>query len=361
MPTNQAPGLFQTDNKRAIDALTHAQFIAFAPYVFQISVLLRDKGILKQLEDSGTKGVSISEIAVKASLSHYAIRVLLEAALGIELAHRKDGKYFLSKTGHYFLNDEMTRVNTNWTRDVCLNTLEDMDASLAEGRPAGLHHLGPWSTIYEGLSILPEPAKTSWFEFDHFYSDNAFPAAMPLVFASNPAKVMDIGSNTGKFAMACLRYNPDVHLGLVDLQIQLDVAEKNLIAAGFEGRFTTYPVDMLDAQTSLPKGYDIVWMSQFLSCFSDDEIGSIARKCYAALGVEGKMFINETFWDRQKFAASAFALQMTSLYFTTMANGNSQMYDSEVLLKIITENGFSVKAQNENVGLSHTIVELNKH
>ncbi|MGN6478025.1 MAG: methyltransferase, partial [Flavipsychrobacter sp.] len=215
-------------------------------------------------------------------------------------------------------------------------------------------------TIYQGLSILPEPAKTSWFNFDHYYSDNAFPAALPLVFAGNPRRVMDIGANTGKFTLACLEYNSEVEVGLVDLKVQLNVAAKNIEEAGYSNRVQYHERNVLDKNAELPEGYDVIWMSQFLDCFADEEIVSILEKCHRALPAHGSIFINETFWDKQRFEASAFSLQMTSLYFTTMANGNSQMYDSEVFVKLIDKAGFDVVKQTDNVGLSHTILELKK-
>ena len=36
-----------------------------------------------------------------------------------------------------------------------------LDAALREEKPCGLAALGDWPTIYEGLSELPEPARTS--------------------------------------------------------------------------------------------------------------------------------------------------------------------------------------------------------
>lgn len=359
-PTPVKAGLFETDKKSAIDAISQAQFIAFAPYIFQASVLLRDRKILAVVEAARKEGLTIEEVAEKVNMPHYAVRVLLEAGLGIGLVYRKEGRYMLSKTGHFFLNDPMTRVNTDFMRDVCYDGAQDLSKSLDEGKPRGLRHLGNWETIYQGLSILPEPAKESWFNFDHYYSDNAFPEALPLVFAHKPARIMDIGANTGKFTLACLDYDSNVEVGLVDLQVQLNVAKKNIEDAGYGNRVQYHERNMLDANTELPKGYNIIWMSQFLDCFADNEIVSILEKCHRALDQDGLVFVNETFWDRQRFEASAFSLQMTSLYFTTMANGNSQMYDSEVFMKLIDKAGFEVVKQNDNIGLSHTILQLRK-
>lgn len=357
-----SPGreMFETETKTALEAISQAQFIAFAPYVFHASVLLRDRGILGMVEAARAEGIILEDIVERTGMSHYAVRVLLEAGMGIGLVLRKDGRYTLSKTGHFFLNDNMTKVNTDFMRDVCYEGSKELGYSLDNGKPGGLKYLGDWDTIYQGLSLLSEPEKTSWFKFDHYYSDNVFPEAVPMVFEHQPAKVMDIGANTGKFTLACLGYNDTVEVGLVDLQVQLNVAKQNVEEAGYAGRVEYHAQNVLDKNTELPEGYDIIWMSQFLDCFADDEIIFILQKCHRALGDNGRVFINETFWDRQRFSASAFSLQMVSLYFTTMANGNSQMYDSKVFLELVDKAGFDIVMQKDNVGMSHTVLELKK-
>lgn len=360
--TKETTALFTQDKKKAVDAISQAQFIAFAPYVFQASVLLRDSGLLQHVEAARGAGISLQDLHEKAGgkLSPYAVRVLAEAGLGIGLLYRSGDNYCLSKTGHFFLNDPMTRINTDFMRDVCYDGAQDLEQSLQDAKPRGLRHLGSWNTIYQGLSILPEPANTSWFNFDHYYSDNAFPEALPVIFESRPKKIMDIGANTGKFTLACLGYDAGVQMGLVDLQVQLNVAQKNVKEAGYAERVQYYECNVLDAASKLLTGYDIIWMSQFLDCFADEEIVSILQKCHEALDENGRVFINETFWDQQKFEASAFSLQMTSLYFTTMANGNSQMYDSKVFIKLVERSGFDIVKQTDNIGLGHTILELKK-
>ena len=354
------PGMFEKEKKSALDAISQAQFIAFAPYIFDASVLLRDKGILKVVEDSRLNGISLEDVVAKVDMSHYGVRILLEAGLGIGLVLRKEGKFFLSKTGHFFLNDKMTIANTDFMRDVCYEGSKELGKSIENSKPEGLKYLGDWSTIYQGLSNLPEPAKTSWFKFDHYYSDHTFPEAMPMIFEHQPKKVMDIGANTGKFTLTCLKHNADVELGLVDLGIQLEVAKQNVEEAGFADRVQYHERNVLDKDTELPEGYDIIWMSQFLDCFADDEVVFILEKCHRALNEGGRVFVNELFWDRQNFEASAFSLQMTSLYFTTMANGNSQMYDSKVFLQLIDKAGFEIVTEKDNIGQVHTILELKK-
>lgn len=352
--------LFEKDKLKAFEAIDRAQLIAFAPYVWEATRLLIKKGILAAVSDARNNGITIDEAAQKTQMSHYGVRILLEAGLGIGLVYRKDGKYFLAKTGYFLLNHDMTKVNFDFMHDVCYKGSVALEASIENNKPEGLKTLGSWNTLYEGLSVFPDEAKKSWLAFDHFYSDNAFPEALPIVFEQAPKKLLDIGGNTGKWTLQCLAYNPDIHVGIVDLPGQLKMAEQNINNAGYKGRVSYHEHNILEKENRLPKGYDTIWMSQFLDCFADNEIVSILKKCHEVADENTRIFINETFWDRQRFETSAFSLQMTSLYFTNIANGNSQMYDSKVFYKLIDQADFKIIKQYDLIGLSHTILELRK-
>ena len=76
-------------------------------------------------------------------------------------------------------------------------------------------------------------------------------------------------------------------------------------------------------------------MSQFLDCFSQEEILGLLKRSYDALDKNGVLYILETYWDKQEFEASTYSLHATSLYFTAIANGNSQMYHSDDMAKLI--------------------------
>lgn len=347
---------FQKETRTALEAKEEAQRIAFAPMLFQAARVLRDSGILQTVEDSHEAGIGEKEVLEKVKLSEYGVRVLLEAGLGIGLLVFDNGKYRTTKTAYFILRDELTRVNMDFMHDVCYQGAFYLDKCIEKGTPEGLKVFGDWSTIYEGLSKLPPKVQDSWFGFDHFYSDNAFPEALPVVFERKPKKLLDIGGNTGKWAAQCLKYDSDVQMTLMDLPGQLDMAKTKLDALGYSNRVTLHTCDLLDHRQPFAKGFDVIWMSQFLDCFSDEQIVSIISRCKDALNKDGRVFIMETFWDRQRFKSSAFSLQQTSLYFTTMANGNSQMYHSEVFGRCVEKAGFAVVNQVD-LGISHTLLE----
>lgn len=346
---------FSKTTNTAMEAIDLAQWIAFAPVVFQASIALRDLGILEAVEESKTNGLTLEEIEKKTNLPHYGTRVLLESALGIGLLVKQNDRYTITKTGNFILNDAMTRANMDFTQDVCYQGMFTLKDSITQGKPTGLSVFGNWKTVYEALANLPPQAQKSWFAFDHFYSDGSFPQALPVVFKHKPTHIFDIGGNTGKFTLQCMNYNPDVKVTILDLPGQLNMAKANIEKAGFSHRVSFHEINLLDEKQKFPEGADAIWMSQFLDCFSEDEILSILKRCNEALGPNGKVYIMETFWNKQRFKTAAFSLQMTSLYFTNIANGNSQMYDSAVFNKLIDKAGFKVVEETDQVGISHTV------
>jgi len=347
---------FEDEKLSALQAKEEAQWITFAPFVFQATRVLRDSGILSLVE-SNRAGITLEEITKQIKLPAYGIRVLVEAALGIGLLTLKDGKYKITKTTYFILHDELTKVNMDFTHDVCYNGMYFLEESIKNEKPEGLKVFGKWNTIYEALSTnLPDKAKTSWFSFDHYYSDHAFPEALPHVYDFKPKKLLDIGGNTGKWSMQSFEFDPDVEITIMDLPGYVETAREQIHLKGFGDRISFHPTNILDESQKFPTGFDAIWMSQFLDCFSDDEIVSILKRCKKALNPGGRIFILETFWDRQRFEASAFSLQQTSLYFTVMANGNSQMYDSKVFIQLVERAGLEVMDQKDYIGVSHTLL-----
>lgn len=345
---------FAKDTQSAFDAKSEAQRIAFGPVVFQACRVLRQTGLLELVYRSGERGVVLAEAMAGCGLPRYGTKVLLEAGLGIGLFCLNDERYTATKLGYFVLRDPMTQVNMDVIHDICYRGLFHLDEAVATESPAGLKTLGPWKTFYEGLSSLPEPARQSWFRFDHYYSDQAFPAALPLVFADQPKRILDVGGNTGRWAVKCLQHDASVRVTVADLPQQLNFTRETMRQYGLEARADFFAVDLLDETQPLPGGHEVIWMSQFLDCFSETQIISILRRAAAALGSSGTLHILELFWDRQPNKTAAFCLQQTSLYFTTIANGNSQMYHSADLLRCLAAAGLKVIEQRDQVGQFHT-------
>ena len=359
--------LFQSESDRytqeqlsAREAQRLAEYIAWGPIIFQVSRLMVKWGVLEALRDS-LEGMTLEELVKQCQLSKYAMKILLEASLsaGTVLINKETDRYTISKTGWFLLNDPATRVNIDFNHDVNYRGMFYLDEALKDGKPAGLKTLGNWPTIYEGLSKLDKQVQNSWFGFDHFYSDHSFDKALEIVFSKSPKQLMDVGGNTGRFALRCVGYNDDVNVTIVDLPGQIGMMKENIKGNDGADRISGFPTNILDMHNELPQGsWDAIWMSQFLDCFSEDEIYSILARAAKVMSADTTLYIMETFWDRQKYEPASLCLTMTSVYFTVMANGNSKMYHSDDMIQQIDRAGLKVINTYDGIGQGHTILEV---
>ena len=341
---------YSKEHLTAREAQAKAEWIAWGPIVFQVSRLMKKFGIFEMLRNSDN-GMTEAEVAQKANISGYAAKVMLEASLciGTVLIDPETDRYTLSKTGWCFITDRATDVNTEFNHDVNYEGWFHLEESLKEGRPAGLEHFGPWPTVYEGLSQLPPQVQKSWFGFDHFYSDSSFQQALEIVFANKPKTLLDVGGNTGRWALQCVGFDKDGQVTIVDLPQQLEMMRRDTAGNG---------MNLLDASKPFPtdKHYDVIWMSQFLDCFGEDEIVSIVSRAAKIMDKNSRLYIMETLWDRQRFETAAFCLTMTSLYFTAIANVNSKMYHSDDMTRLVEKAGLKVETIHDNLGQGHSIM-----
>ncbi|HEY0680835.1 MAG TPA: class I SAM-dependent methyltransferase [Steroidobacter sp.] len=343
------------DEKPLYEAIIDAQKLAFAPFSFHAALALRELGILEALADCRPDGLTAERIAELTRVPVYGVKVLLESGVVSDLVALEGDHFRIRQLGMLVLRDPMTRVNMDFTADVCYRGVAHLRETVMTGKPAGLSELGPWNTIYEGLTQLQPKAQQSWLAFDHYYSDPMFPAALPKVFTDKPKRLLDVGANTGKFAIACLNHDPQVNVTLLDFPGQLEIARQAIVAEGHSARATYHPIDFLDASIEFPPGQDAIWMSQFLDCFGEDEIVSILERARRALSPQGRIYIVETYWDNQQHAAARYVLAMTSLYFACLANGNSKMYSSAAMRTCVQRAGLEIERELERFSASHTM------
>lgn len=323
--------------------------------MFQALRVLWKTGALTAIEAAGDDGLDVSAIARAAAMSDYGAGVLCDAAASAGALDALDHGYRITATGSMLLHDRLTQVNVDFVHDVCYQGMFHLDAAIREGRPAGLEVFSDADTIYQCVPDLPERARTSWYAFDHYYSDRAFAEAARIVFARPVARLLDIGGNTGRWTRRCLTTDPAVQVTVADLPGQLDRAGAEL--ADVAARVHLHPVDLLSAEPQLPGGFDVVWMSQFLDCFSEPQIDRILSAARPALAPGGRLCVLEPLIDRQRFEAASYSLNAISLYFTAMANGVSRMYRGTTLESLLTGAGYAVTARHDGLGIGHTLLE----
>jgi hypothetical protein len=337
------------------DALLRANRIAFGPLMFQAARSLWKRGVLAALHERRDRACTAEDLAAATGLSVYAVRLLLDAGVSLELIRVDDASFRLSKAGFIWLTNETLQVNADWVHDLCWRPFFHFDAAIGSGQPAGLVELGVWPTIYPALTGLPEPARSTWYRFDHHYSDAALPAAVDILLRSGPARIVDVGGNTGRFARAVLERSSTTSVCIVDLPAQLEQARSALGDGVNAGRVEYHAMDVLDTAATFPRGADAIWLSQFLDCFSEEQIVALLRRLGASLDTRGSLFILEPCPDMQSFEAAAHSLNASSLYFACIANGTSRFYPSTDWERMIERAGLALEECTHGLGICHSL------
>ncbi|MGB5919887.1 class I SAM-dependent methyltransferase, partial [Arcobacter sp.] len=296
---------FKDNNKiSAMKAQYEAQKIAFAPIIFQVVRTMRDLKLLEILADN-KDGLTYEELAKESNLTKYAIQLLCETALSANVVSIENEKIYLTKIGFFIHSDKMTNTNMNYNHHVNYLGLFYLEESIKSGRAEGLKVFSDKDTIYPALSTLPQKVKDSWFDFDHMYSDSGFPKAIKILEKLNPKSILDIGGNTGKFAMLFAQKNPNINITIMDLPQQVKLAKQNIYENNINN-ISTYEANILKEETSIPKDFDIIWMSQFLDCFKEEQIIKILNKITNSIDKNSEVCIMEPFWDRQSNETAAY-------------------------------------------------------
>lgn len=334
-----------------IKALAEAQKIAFAPLTFQAVATMLKLGILEFLDENPS---TIEQIMTNCKVSKYTAETLLEVAYACGIVVKMGEKYSTSLVGAAFLHNEMTKVNFNFTNDVCYLGASELTNSFQKAEPEGLKKfVGEYDTIYSALHLLPDTMKKSWFEFDHFYSDKCFEEVLKIICQNTPSQIFDIGGNTGKFECACLEFDKNIKVNMIDLPENITEAKKHL----HNERLNFFGVNVL--KDKLPELSGAVFMSQFLDCFSEEQVVSILSNVKNSMKKGTKVYILEPFTDKQLFDGATYSLVHISLYFTCMANGKSKMYSEKRMVEMANKAGLKIIKKHENIGVhDYTLLEL---
>lgn len=87
---------------------------------------------------------------------------------------------------------------------------------------------------------------------------------------------------------------------------QLEDAKRELTGVEGAQRVSFHPTNLLDPESEIPSGFDAA--------------------------PDGRIYVLEPFWDRHRFGAARFCLQMTSLYFTAVEEQHDGLGNSHTLL-----------------------------
>lgn len=187
---------------------------------------------------------------------------------------------------------------------------------LVEGRPeymAGLMHT---VNLWDSWSTLTDAVRAGTTAFERPGGEagerrtQAFIAAMhaggslraerlvATLDLAGVSRVLDVGGGSGAYAMAFARARDGVTATVVDLPPVTPLARRYVEAGGLSGK-----IDVVEGDANvdeLPRGYDLVFMSQLLHSNSPAENEALIANGAASLNAGGRLVIQDFVVDEDR-------------------------------------------------------------
>ncbi|PTX57955.1 demethylspheroidene O-methyltransferase [Litoreibacter ponti] len=224
------------------------------------------------------------QLAHKLGLAPDRMRLLCQAAAGLDLIQRRGESYRLSRLGAASLGVpgllDMIRHHAVFYRD-----LADPVALLRGETQPELAEFWPY---VRGESATEIPGQQASTYSDLMAQTQGLVAEETLrtVSLSKVTKLMDVGGGTGAFLRAVRAHYPSLDLALFDLPPVIEVARAHVADHRIEPLGGSF-------HEALPTGADAISLVRVLYDHSDDTIAELLAKVFKALPSGGRLIISE--------------------------------------------------------------------
>jgi len=126
-------------------------------------------------------------------------------------------------------------------------------------------------------------------------------------------KLLDLGGGPGTYGIGFCKKYPQISSVIYDLPIAIKQAKINILKNNMEERVKTVTGSAIE--DSLGSGYQTIWCSQFIHCFSAEVNKNILKKCYSALLSGGEIIIHDFLLndiETLPVMGALFSVQMTA-------------------------------------------------
>jgi predicted O-methyltransferase YrrM len=200
---------------------------------------------------------------------------------------------------------------------------------LVEGKPEYMAGLGHTAHLWDSWSTLTEAVRAGTSAFERPGGEaaerrtEAFIAAMhygasrraarlvAMLDLDGVARVLDVGGGSGAYAMAFVRAREGLTATVVDLPRVTPLTRRYVAEAGLSHKIEVVEGDAVEE--ALPRGYDLVFMSQLLHSNSPAENEALLANGAASLNARGRLVVQDFVVDEGRAgppAAVMFALNM---------------------------------------------------
>ncbi|MDA1230520.1 MAG: methyltransferase [Planctomycetota bacterium] len=163
-----------------------------------------------------------------------------------------------------------------------------------------LFELFDYSRCYE---ITPENClqASRWMKLTTMLTRYEAPVCCEHFAFAEHQRMLDIGGNSGEFAVQVCRRAPSLEVTIADLPVVCHVGERHVAAFEEASRIRFQPLHFIN--DALPTGHDLITCKSVLHDWPDDLTEVLIRKCFQTLPASGRLLIFERQqWDIDDYA-----------------------------------------------------------
>lgn len=168
-------------------------------------------------------------------------------------------------------------------------------ARCLELTPANLHHTQGWMRLTSALTRHEAAVALALHDF------------------SPHRRLLDVGGNSGEFALQACRRHPQLSAVVADLPVVCRVGQEHVLPHAEGARIAFWPLDL--RQATLPPGFDLISFKSMLHDWPLDEATAFLAKAAQALAPGGTLLIFERGPLEVRTAAPGFATLPVLMFF----------------------------------------------
>ncbi|SEG83620.1 Ubiquinone/menaquinone biosynthesis C-methylase UbiE [Thermomonospora echinospora] len=280
-------------------------------------------GLFDLLAEQGP--LAAAAVADALGLGRRAADILLLGTTALRLTLVEDGRYRNGPAVETAFADgtwPVLRDIVEFQARVSYAPAADYAESLRTGENVGIRRFpGDSRDLYSRLSNVPG-LEELFYRCMNSWSRLSNPVLVEEVDYAKTGRVLDVGGGDAVNALALARAHPHLEITVLDRPGALEVARRNIDAAGLAGRVGTHAADIFD--DDYPRGHDCVLFAHQLVIWSPEQNRRLLRKAHDAVEPGGRVLVFNAFCDDDGSGPLYAALD--NVYFATLPFRDSTIY-----------------------------------
>jgi 3-hydroxy-5-methyl-1-naphthoate 3-O-methyltransferase len=282
------------------------------------------------------KNLSIYEFGELFNISVFSSRVLIQYLCVIGLLDYRNKKIKNSSMVQKYLLGSPS--NLKWIKHLfCINKWSnDLKEKILNPRDS------EWYLIREGKQKINEKFYKGWFHQRRVHWGQEMARRYNF---KNHKVILDIGGASGGWCIGILKKNPHLKGIVFDMPSVCHIARQYVALSGLAGRIKV--ISGLFFQSSLPKGADVILLSNVLHDLTPHENRKILSSTYDVLPRGGVLLVSEFFFH-DDFSGPIWAV-IQAISVLGSANKSGWQPNYEEMKSFLQETGFRCIQKQDNL------------